>query len=303
MKRNIVLTVLSMVLFFASCKNDNLDVQRKVNFEVNPHEVISGFTYEMGEGELESFNSSYKLQIHLLIYDEMGYLKASDVDYLPNYQGILKSSLVLEDGEYTAVAITDVVKYDGGVISNYWNITETHRLSDLKVSDVGNKDGKYKILGISNYHFNVGEGSADHIIRVKPAGALILVRSLNIHYYNTVEMYKLGMNKSSDCCTFNSDGSYAVTVENGGDNYEWHLGCFEPQEYVGFNEYYYYDFVLPHGKTNFQWLGKTNENTWHYAGDKMTANISSGQEYLVRFELGSDIKVQMDIVNGGKVTE
>ena len=104
MKRNIVLTALSMVLLFASCKNDNLDVQRKVNFEVNPHEVISGFTYEMGEGELESFSSSYKLQIHLLIYDEMGYLKASDVDYLPNYQGILKSSLVLEDGEYTLQA-------------------------------------------------------------------------------------------------------------------------------------------------------------------------------------------------------
>ena len=303
MKRNIVWAALSMVLLFASCKNENLEMQRKVNFEVDPHEVISGFTYEMSEDVLESFSPDYKLRVHLLVYDEMGYLVASNVDYLSNYQGIMNASAVLWDGKYTAVAITDVVKYDGGVTSNYWRIAATDRLSDLKVSDAGNDGGKYKILGISDYHFNVREGSVDHTIQVKPAGALFLVRSINIHYYNTVERYKLGMNKSADYCTFNSDGNFAVAVENGGDNYKWQLGYFEPQEYVGFNECYYYDFVLPQGRTAFQWLGKTDNNTWHYAGDKMSANISSGQEYLVRFELGNDIKVQMELVNGGKVAE
>ena len=303
MKRNIVLAVLLVALLFASCKNEDITMQRKVSFTVNPSEVISGFTYEVDEGELESFNSGYKLQIHLLVYDDMGYLTASDTRYLSNYQEIMNSSLTLWDGEYTAVAITDVVKYDGGVTSNYWNITETDRLSSLKVSDAGNLGGKNKILGISNYGFKVGEGSVDHTIRVKPAGALIVVKSSNIHYYNTVLRYQLGMNKNSDHCTFNGDGSPVVAVENSGENYEWHSGYFDPQDFDSSNECHYYHFVLPLGRTAFQWLGKTEDNIWRYGGDKMSANIGLGQEYLVRFDLGSDIKAQMELVNGEKATE
>lgn len=303
MKRHIIWAALSMVLLFASCKNENLEMQRKVNFKIDPSEVISGFTYEIDEGELESLGSDYRLQVHLLVYDEMGHLVASNVDYLSNYQGIMNTSAVLWDGKYTAVAITDVVKYNHGVTSNYWNIASSDRLSDLKVSDAGNSGGKYKILGITDYHFSVSEGSTDHNIQVKPAGALVLVTASNIHYYNTVVRYKLGMNKSADGCTFNSDGNYAVAVENGGENYTWQLGYFEPQDYVGSDECHYYDFVLPLGRTAFQWLGKTEENIWRYGGEKMTANIRLGEEYLVRFELGSDIQVHMDIVNGGKATE
>lgn len=303
MKRNIVLAVLLVTLLFASCKNEDIALQRKVNFTVNPSEVISGFTYEVNEGELESFGSNHKLRIHLLVYDEMGLLVDGNTQYLTNYQEIMNSSFLLCDGEYTVVAITDVVKFDGGVTSNYWNITEIDRLSSLIVSDAGNLGGKDKILGISNYHCNVKEGWVDHTIHVKPAGALFAVKSSNIHYYNTVLRYKLGMNKNSDYCTFNSDGSSVVAVENGGENYEWHSGCFDPQDYNSSNECHYYHFVLPLGRTAFQWMGKTEDSIWRYAGDNMSADIGLGEEYLVRFELGSDINAQMELVNGGKATE
>ncbi len=302
MKRNVIWAAL-LVFLFASCKNENIEMQRKVSFTVDPSEVIGSFTYEADEGELESFNSNYKLRIHLLVYDKMGDLAAAEECYLSNYQGIMNSSLTLWDGEYTAVAITDVVKYDDGVTSTYWNINGTDCLSNLKVSDAGNDGEKHKILGISNYHFHAKEGADDHTIRVKPAGALILVKSSNIHYYSTVVRYKLGMNKGTDCYTFNSDGSYAVAAENGGENYEWHAGYFDPQDYNSTNDCHYYHFVMPLGRTAFQWLGKTEDNVWRYGGDKMSANIKIGEEYLIRFELGSSIQVQMDLVNGEKTID
>lgn len=303
MKKHIIIfATIAMAALFVSCKNKDIQISRTVNFKVNPYEVISGFDYEVNAGELESFDSDYKLRVHLLVYDNLGYLVATDVQYLTNYQSIMNSSLELADGEYTAVAITDVVEYNGSVTFNFWTITGTERLSDLKVADAGYIGGKYKILGATNYHFDVREGSIDHTIRVQPAGALILVAALNIHYYNTVVMYELDMNKTSDFCTFNSDGSYEVAIENNGGDFDWRLCYFEPNSLTGDVCYGYY-FVLPLGHTSFQWYCKTNDGTWYYAGDEMSANIKFGEEYLAYMELGSDIDVEMLLVNGSKAVE
>jgi hypothetical protein len=271
-----------------------------VNFKVNPYGVISDFDYEVNEGELESFDTDYKLRVNLFVYDEMGYLKGSDVQFLTNYQSIMNSTLELPEGKYTAIAITDVVQYNGGIKFKYWDINGTDRLTDLKVKDAGYIGGKYKILGISNYDFEVEEGSLDHIIRVKPAGSLILVVEKNIHYFTSMVLYELEMNKTSDFCTFNSNGSYEVAIENNGGDYDWRLGYFEPENHPSSNALYNYYFVLPLGRTSFQWYCKASDGTWYYVGDEMSANIKFGEEYLSYLELGSNIITEMEVVNGGK---
>jgi hypothetical protein len=299
MKKYIIMATVAVAMLFVSCKNEDIKVSRNVNFKINPYEVISGFDYEVEEGELESFSSDYKLRIHLLVYDESGFLQGTDVQFLTNYQSLMNSTVALTEGKYTAVAISDVVKYDGSSITmNYWDITGTDRLSDLKVADAGYIGGKYKILGISNYDFEVKEGSVDHTIHVKPAGALILRFAWNIHYYN-IEEYELDMNKTSDFCTFNNDGTYEVAIENHGGDYDWRLCYFDPKDYSDYNGCYGYYFVLPLGRTSFQWYGKS-DNSWYYVGDEMSANIKFGEEYLAYLELGSDIIATMELVNGTK---
>lgn len=300
MKKYIIMATVAMAMLFASCKNEDFGILRSVNFKINPYGVISGFDYEVNDGELESFDTDYKLRVHLFVYDEMGYLQGSDVGFLTNYQSIMNSTLELPEGKYTAVAITDVVQYNGSVTFKYWTIAGTDRLSDLKVTDAGYIGLKYKILGISNYDFEVKEGSVDHTIHVQPAGALILVVEKNIHYYSNVVMYELDMNKTSDFCTFNSNGSYEVAIENNGGDFDWRLGYFEPIEHPNSNALYGYYFVLPLGRTSFQWYCKTSDDTWYYAGDEMSANIKVGEEYLSYLELGSHVITNMEVVNGGK---
>lgn len=314
MKRNIVLSVVLAVLLFASCKNEDITMQRKmnVNFIVDPSEVISGFDHEIEGDEFWSLSSDYRLQIHLLVYDDMGQLADSTIDYLSDYQNTKKMQLKLWVGEYTAVAITDVVKYDDDA-TKYWNITETNSLSSLKisVSDAGNSvsDGKYKILGISNHSFNVNvreELIDDTIqvdtIQVKPAGALVHVKASNIHYFDSdsVVSYQLCTNKSADCCTFNGDGNFVVEPK---ENHTGQLGQFKPQGLS--KEHQYYDFVLPLGQTVLRWYGTINEDNWLQEGEEMTADIRRGDEYLVCFKLGSgdETIAQIFPVHGGKVSE
>jgi hypothetical protein len=300
MKKYIIMATVAMAMLFASCKNEDIKVSRNVNFKVNPYEVISGFDFEISEGELESFSTNYKLRVHLLAYDEYGFLQAHDVQYLTNYQSIMNSTLILNDGKYTAVAITDVVQYDEGVTFKYWDITGMDRLSDLKVTDQGYIGLQYKILGISNYAFEVKEGSVDHTIRVQPAGALILVFLDNMHYYSNMVRYQLDMSKSSDYCTFNSDGSYEVAIENNGGDYDWRLDYFEPEDYPSYNAVYDYCFVLPLGRTNFRWFAKDKTDTWYYAGGELSANIKIGEEYAAYLGLGDEVTAYMELVNGGK---
>lgn len=299
MKRHIIWCMALVALIFTACKNEDITVSRSVNFKINPYEVISGFNFEVNAGELESFSSDYKLRVHLLVYNENGFLQASDVQYLTNYQSIMNSTLNLPEGNYTAVAITDVVEYNDGVTFQFWEITDTERIAELKVTDAGYIGLKYKILGITNYDFTVKQGNIDHTIRVQPAGALMLMYATNVHYFDDLNIirYQLDMNKSSDFCTFNNDGSYEVAVENNGGSYDWRLCYFDPADYN--NAVYAYYFVLPLGITSFQWYCKDSGGSWYYAGDEMSVNIKYGEEYLIYLELGSEIITKIEVVNDG----
>lgn len=296
MKKGIIWAVFAVMLWLVSCQNEDITMQRKVSFKIDPSGVVDGFTYEAEEDELEALAAGYQLRIRLLVYDEAGSLKAENTEYVAGYQSILTLSLALADGTYTAVALTDVVKIDAGETTSGWNVAETSRLYNLKITDAKALDGKYKILGVSDYRFEVREGVVDHTLRVQPAGALLCVEATNIHFYNTAWRYQLGMTKGSEGIIFNGDGSQSLSVEDYGDSFAQSPGHFDPREHVGSDECHFYAFVLPLGRTTFQWIAKTTSDASLYVGEKMTANIRKGEEYLVRFELGSEIVTHISLV-------
>lgn len=301
MKNSSIIAMGLLILFFASCKNPSISINQNVNFKVSPYDVISGFTYEITPGELSAVGDLQRIRTHLFVYDDKGVLAASDVQFLKNYNSIMNSTVDLSYGNYIAIAITDVVNYkDESITMERWTISGENRITDLTVEDAG-YIGQYTILGITDYEFSVGEGLPEqHAINVKPAGALFLNRVMNIHTFSDVDFYELLIDKASDNCTFNYDGSVTVSMETSGSTYGWHTCIFHPDDFSSTNGYGY-TFTLPLGSTYFKWRCKDDHGTYYGLSDDFTLDIKKGGEYMFILKASTDgFTSQYSLVNGGK---
>ena len=93
-----LIAVLAMVM--SSCSNDDIEITRAISVKVNPSGVIAPFTYEINDGELESFSTKYKLRVHTFAYNEKGLLVAQDIQYLKNYASIANCNLLKQIAQY-----------------------------------------------------------------------------------------------------------------------------------------------------------------------------------------------------------
>ena len=69
-----IYVLLAFMAIFTSCSNDDITIRTATNFKINPSTVIAPFTWEYESGDLESFNTDYRLRIRLLIYNSDGLL-------------------------------------------------------------------------------------------------------------------------------------------------------------------------------------------------------------------------------------
>lgn len=289
MKKYMFMCMAVMAILLSSCKNEDISISRKVTFEVNPYTVISEFAkHQVYENDLEMFAEGDWLRVHLFVYDVNGNLVASDMQYLSGYRSTMNASFELADGAYSVVATTDIATLSGGdVVFEYWTFSGTDRLTNIKITDASGKIGwDDKILGLTCDQVTVSSDKTIHTINVKPAGALVVVHTIGIHYYSDVISYHLVLDKNSDYWSLDSNGLMIPTI-NTGTTYNWQLSVQNTSS--SSDNDYSYRFVMPLGNTNFIWFAKMKED-----GSGLLLNDTHN---LINIKLGKMYNCVFDIPN------
>ena len=199
MKKIFFILTSVITLALSSCSNDDIPVSQSTTFKINPANVIQPFSYEINPGDLEGVDSDNTLRVRLLVYNSEGVLVQTETQYLSSYAGVMSTAINLENGNYTAVVITDVVEKDGENISwACWELSDENSLTTAKITDLGYIGGKAKILGIGSKKFSISGASEEILINPTPAGAVLCTMWRNIHTFSDVDMIVLQTNRSSE---------------------------------------------------------------------------------------------------------
>lgn len=272
-----------VAMLFASCKNEDILISRDVTFVVNPYDVINGFVnYQANDGDLDLLPNSYRVRAQVYVYDMDGKLVDYDVDYLKDYHSSMNASFDLPDGHYIAIATTDVVEYNGSVDFEFWKFEGKEKLTELKINHAGYLGYEHKILGVGCQNVNVQNGQVYFPIRLEPQGALALCIVWGIHSFADVSSYDLMMNRSFNCCSFKSDGTWEMSCEESILNkyvHRFNPNNFSASVYGGYG----YQFI-PTGMSKFRWDAETTSGELEDITDgERSISIVSGNMY--QFEL------------------
>lgn len=306
MRKYISMMAIAIAAVFAtSCSNDEIEVSSSISFKLVPSGVISPFTYEMNIGELSSFNTNYKLRTRILVYDENGLLAGENTDYLTNYNGVQNASIYLPKGEYTALAITDVVKYSNGEVSfEYWKLTDENDISTAKITDTGYIGGSRNLLGVASKKITISDGNENFTLSPKPAGSLFIVVYYNIHRFSDVGNYELAVTRISDYATFDKNGGFIPVVQNNNNQYDWRISTIEPADYPDYTSIYEYGFMFPIENIKFQYRAWTTDKSSYMLGTEFYGTIAAGEEYMFELDLNDNgsITSAATIVNSPSTT-
>ena len=297
MKKILFLAVMTVVAFFASCSNKEIEVGYALNVKVDPSEVVAPFV-PMNAGDLDACPKGYMLRVHVFAYNAEGVLKGSAVSYINNYGSKASVDLHLPIGKYTLITVTDVIKGTAQNITlEYWKISGEENISSLKVSETDYISHQRGILGIANGQYNVTTQNATYTMTPKAAGALIVSLIRNIHQYSSVTYYELDVNRNSDYLSFNSDGDYLVAVKNNNNSFDWRLSTLEPADYPDYNGIYDYIFLLPVSNISFHYSYKqrvSGSDKWYKTSDRIYT-LKAGEEHMFVLDM-------YDSENSNKIT-
>ena len=281
MKKYMIMCMAVVALLFASCKNEDISISREVTFTVNPYDVINGFVNnQANEGDLDLLYSSYKIRAQVFAYDSDGNLVDYEVNYLKDYHSTMDVSFDLPDGNYIAIATTDVVEYNGGVTFEYWTFEGKEKLNQLKINHAGYLGYENKILGVGRQIVNVQHGQTEFSIRLEPQGAMALCIVWGIQSFNDVTNYDLMTNRSFKCCSFNSDGTWEMSCEEA--IFNKYVRRFNPNNYTSYGGYGYQ--FIPAGGSSYRWDAETTSGELEDITDgSKSLSIAPGNTY--QFEL------------------
>ena len=252
MKKYMIICMAVVALLFASCKNEDISISREVSFEVTPYEVVKEWIpYTLNESSITELSSNNQLRINLLVYDQNGELVASDVRKLKDYHENMVTTLELADGEYTVVAISDVMKNGMDLC---WTIRGMEKLSTLMIEQISNDiANEEEIVGVGNAKITVDANHSSHHVEMSPAGALVIVKDDEMKFWEgVVPLSYLYSTKKNDNYTFNDNGFYVPNAyENSTFIYRVHWNY--PEWMEPNHVYWEYHFIQPFGNTTFQW--------------------------------------------------
>lgn len=284
MKKNLFAFLALLSGIITSCTNDDIDVTHATTIKVNPSGVIAPFNYEYNAGELESFESNFKLRVRVLAYDEQGILCSQDVQFLSNYASLANCNLSLSNGTHRVIAITDVINTSAGTkVPEYWSLSGIGNLSTTRLKDLGYIGGTYKILGIASKLINITDGENSFTLNPEPAGALCFVMMQNMLHYTGITEFDIDMNRASDFLEFNNYGVFTPSIENHNGEYDWVLCSFDRNE--SSNGLYNYFFVLPMKNVSFRASVLQNDSWQTNIAPEHTINLEAGIEYGIYLNL------------------
>lgn len=291
MKKYILLIVSAVVFAFTSCTSSEdieiVDIEKEfqVSFKVNPSTVVSPYTWEVNAGELSAIPNNAKLRIRTLIYDADGNLKyEAPVKSLSNYQSKVDFVTNLEKGNYTCVAISDVVGSQDGKDVEFWSFSNNEHLNQAKIEPTTWFGNKYNILGVASKNITITGMNDEVIIDIKPAGAVIYTFYDGLDRYNDIEQYRWVTNQKVSALFDNSGNLIPVVYNN--NNFINDISFVSPKEVAT----YRVSFMLPQTNPYFQLYG-INKDTKEYMPITNEFNISSikaGEQYMIFTSLVED---------------
>ena len=282
--KKIVFAFLALIVILTSCTNDDIKITQATTIKVNPSGVVAPFNVEINAGELESFNSNYKLRVRVLAYDDKGILCSRDEQYLSNYAGLANCNLSLSNGTFRIIAITDVVNTIAGAkVPEFWELSGEENLSTTKLTDMGYVGGTYKILGVASKSVNIKDGENSYTLNPEPVGALCLVLMKNMLHYSGITEFDIDMNRTSDFLEFDNDGVFTPSIENHNGDYDWVLCRFDRDD--SYNNLYNYFYVLPMKNVSFRASVLQNDSWLANIAPEYTINLEAGIEYGIILDL------------------
>ncbi len=284
MKKYLAILAVLFTAILSSCSNDdNIQVNQVITFKVNPSTVISSYK-EFDVGELSALPSNANLRIRILIYNEDGNLVDEDVTYTNDYTHIMTTSLNLAQGNYTAVACTDVVL--NNKTFEFWDLSGKETLSTTTFTDKGKIGDRWKILGLKVAHFSVDRNTTELNIDVKPAGALILVWWKNWNRYSNVTAFRLYTNRSSDQMTLGASGNPSYSVESSYD-LDWNIAQLSYNSDYNGGQAYVFSFPIKNMTVQFG-AGLENNKYTLFKNAEAVVNIELGREYYFTYDVKSE---------------
>ncbi len=292
MKKYLAIFAVLFTVILSSCSNDDIPVSHTTAFKVDPSTVISSYE-EWDVGDLTSLGSNYQLRVRLLVFNNKGVLVESGELFSPDYTHIQTFNFNLAEGDYTTVALTDVVGKTSSAVDEFYTLSGQERLNTTTLTYNNYVGGALAILGLTTDNQVITSNSRDINIKVKPAGALIVC---HIDDWNScldyndngvainVETFKLLGNQASSDLTLNSYGEPTYSIKSSSDyDYIWYSHKRNSQ-YVGG---YGYCFKFPMKNVKLKWVAETSSSRYSW-GDPAVVDIEAGKEYFFELDVAND---------------
>lgn len=271
-----LLAIACILVGFTSCNKDKkIDVGYAVNIEVDPYNVINGFT-PVSDGDFNMYSGDV-LRITLLAYDANGALVQKDIKYVLDYSKKADFSIFLEEGKYTFIAISDV--YTPSQDYSYWSVDLEETLSMLQINEIHHQGHVDNLLGLRMYNQEVKK-SCKIKIELKPVTSLLVINMLNIHKYDNI----------GNILHFTvRDMSLRVTVNDNGFNYSCpEYGYMHFLNQINTNDYqtgvWGYYVILPTNKECFVILRDSDNNLYRIT-DEVQYSFKVGKQYIINADI------------------
>ena len=289
----LLLTAFTAATTFTACSNDDIQIDHAVNVDVKLSTVVAPFAYNLSSESVKAMNPRYKVRARLLAYDANGAKVFEATQIKDNYDEIASASLNMPDGQYTLLAITDVVRMAAAgsttIDREYWQLNDVDKLTSLTIEKLNFNPYKYSMIGIGSKQVTFNSTQQYVSLEPEPAGALICLDATNINapitFANgsTVQGYALQANKYASYVKFNDRGKFEVVPATA-----------SPSLYMQFdkdgssNTYQNYCFFLPSDDIAVSFIGITGTNsegrTSGHTLATTTISAKAGEEYLLSID-------------------
>ena len=283
-------------LFF-SCSNEEIDiVSTSTYLSVNTAKVMkfdgmdylatkSSFFSQDIVSELKTLPSDGRLRVRSLIYDKSGQLVQDISTMARNYVNKIDNKMMVPNGTYTVVTITDVVGVDDdeNISLRFWMLKDSTNLNTAKIERSDYIGGNYMVLSATVNTVEVSE-ERDRTYNVEPVpiGSLFFIVYDNIHSNSAIEKIGLEKRKNAQSVTFTSSGSRNnFQLSN---DYDWWLANLEPADYPNSTSIYDTQFELATTDYSLEWI--YNNGSWWYFGRK-TMDLNAGELYYAYCDMST----------------
>ncbi len=299
MKKIIYLLFVVCSMVASSCADSDeiaiVETQSKYQavFKINPATVVKPFTWEFEAGELTTIDANSKLRVRALVYNTEGNLMFEKTEQFSNYNVVMNFTTELESGNYTVIAISDVINPNNSEIPEYWTLKDYSNLSTATVSETGWIGYARNILGIQNMAISVTENSNEFKIDIQPAGSVMYTWYFNIHSYDDIKRYQLDVNQIVKQGLFDSNGKFDIVLENRDNEFNWRESVIYPDNSTVDN-IYAINYLLPQKNLRLRfcsWTGleEDDDAVKRWLGEEiLIPSVGIGEEYFVSIDLSEN---------------